>query len=469
MLVAPGTYTENINFGGRAIIVTSSGGPSVTFIDGGANGSVVTFNTGETIKSQLSGFTIHNGLQNGLSGGGISITAASPTITGNVITGNHAAVGIGIYVNGGSPVITTNTIRGNNQTGAGDGGQGGGGILVSGNNSTPGNPQIIGNTITNNSVAAGGNGGGISITYLSSPLIQGNLIQGNTAYNGGGGISSQSYSSPVVVENVIASNSSLAGGSEGGLWVSSGSLPQTFINNTIVSNTALDNTSGIYTTGFGQNATFTNNIVVGASDQTAVTCNSTYSSLSPLFSYNDSYSASGQAWSGICDSTSNPGNVSLDPLFVNATSDFHLQTGSPVIDAGSNSAPNLPTTDFDSNTRIWDGNNDCVSTVDLGAYELINSMAANISPISFTFPPQLVGTTSAPQSAIAASFLATCWQFASTLVAGPFHPDEQLPRPRYPGGHFVHIQFCLCAFYCRYWDVPWNLCGQQYRWHKSLC
>jgi hypothetical protein len=441
VLVAPGTYAENINFAGRAIIVTSSGGPSVTFIDGGANGSVVTFNTGETTKSQLSGFTIRNGLQNGLSGGGISITATSPTITGNVITGNHAAVGIGIYVNGGSPIITSNTITGNNQTGAGDGGQGGGGILVSGNNSTPGNPQIIGNTITNNSVAAGGNGGGISITYFSSPLIQGNLIQGNSAYNGGGGISSQSYNSPVVVENVIVSNSSLAGGSGGGLWVSPGSSAQSFTNNTIASNTALDNTSGIYTTGFGQNATFTNNIVVAASGQTAVTCNAAYTSISPVFSHNDSYSVSGQTWSGVCDSTSNPGNISVDPLFVNAASDFHLQTGSPVIDAGSNSAPSLPTTDFDSNTRIWDGNNDCVSTVDLGAYELINSMAANISPISFSFPPQLVGTTSAPQSAIATSFLATCWQFASTLVAGPFIQTNNCPALGIPAGTSCTFNF----------------------------
>src|SRR5260370_15136118 len=60
VLVAPGTYTENINFGGKAITVTSSGGPSVTIIDGGAHGSVVTFNSCETTNSLLSGFTIQN-------------------------------------------------------------------------------------------------------------------------------------------------------------------------------------------------------------------------------------------------------------------------------------------------------------------------------------------------------------------------------------------------------------------------
>jgi hypothetical protein len=436
VLVAPGTYAENINFGGRAIIVTSSGGSAVTIIDGGANGPVVTFNTGETTKSQLSGFTIQNGLQNGLAGGGISISSASPTITGNVITGNHAAVGIGIYVNGGSPIITANTITGNNQTGAGDGGQGGGGILVSGSSSTPGNPQITGNTITNNSVSSGGNGGGISITYYSSPLIQGNLIQGNSAYNGGGGVSVQSYNSPILVENVIVGNSSLGGGSGGGFYVSPSSSSQTqfFTNNTIAGNTALDNTSGIYTTGFAQYATFTNNIVVAASGQNAVTCNAIYSSVSPSFSYNDSYSASGQAWSGICDSTSNPGNISADPLFVNSTTDFHLQSGSPAIDAGTNNAPNLPTTDFDGKPRIWDGNNDCVSTVDLGAYEYQNTMAATISPLSLVFPSQLVGSSSSPQTATMSSVSATCFQFASIQMTGEFSQTSTCPALGVPAG-----------------------------------
>src|SRR5689334_21325474 len=44
VLVAPGTYVENINFNGKAITVTSSAGASSTIIDGGANGSVVAFN-----------------------------------------------------------------------------------------------------------------------------------------------------------------------------------------------------------------------------------------------------------------------------------------------------------------------------------------------------------------------------------------------------------------------------------------
>src|SRR5271169_3788506 len=208
VLVAPGTYTENINFGGKSILVTSSGGASATIIDGGAQGAVVTFDHNETTNAQLSGFTIRNGLQDGLEGGGILIANGSPTITANVITGNHAAFGIGIAIEGGSPIIKNNTITGNNQTGAGDGGLGGGGIVVSGSGTTGNAIQIVGNTISNNSVASGGEGGGITVVASGSVIVQGNLISGNTAFNDGGGMYVGSFSTPFVVQNIIVNNAS---------------------------------------------------------------------------------------------------------------------------------------------------------------------------------------------------------------------------------------------------------------------
>src|SRR6266478_5144825 len=116
VLVSPGTYVENINFSGKAITVTSSNGPVTTIIDGNHNGTVVTFNHSETAASVLSGFTIRNGFQSGGFGGGISISSASPTISSNVITGNHAIFGIGIYVYDGSSTIKNNTITYNDQT-----------------------------------------------------------------------------------------------------------------------------------------------------------------------------------------------------------------------------------------------------------------------------------------------------------------------------------------------------------------
>ena len=62
VLVSPGTYTENINFKGKAITVESSGGANVTIIDGGQITAVVSFVSWEKSASVLSGFTIQNGL-----------------------------------------------------------------------------------------------------------------------------------------------------------------------------------------------------------------------------------------------------------------------------------------------------------------------------------------------------------------------------------------------------------------------
>ena len=58
VLVAPGTYTGNINFNGKNITVTSSGGAAATIINGNSNGVVVTFSSGEGRQSVINGFTI---------------------------------------------------------------------------------------------------------------------------------------------------------------------------------------------------------------------------------------------------------------------------------------------------------------------------------------------------------------------------------------------------------------------------
>ncbi len=89
VLVAPGTYTENINFSGKAITVKSSGGAKATIIDGGQAGSVVTFDSGEGLTSVLHGFTIQNGNAADF-GGGVYIDSASPTVVANIVSGNRA-------------------------------------------------------------------------------------------------------------------------------------------------------------------------------------------------------------------------------------------------------------------------------------------------------------------------------------------------------------------------------------------
>ena len=102
VLVSPGTYIENINFLGKAITVQSETGAENTIIDGGQNGSVVVFYSGESEESVLDGFTIRNGTGTYLAhptvpsakvhyGGGICcIYSSSPTIRNCLITENSS-------------------------------------------------------------------------------------------------------------------------------------------------------------------------------------------------------------------------------------------------------------------------------------------------------------------------------------------------------------------------------------------
>ena len=65
IVVAPGTYNEAINFLTRAVWLHSSGGPSVTTINGTGHYHVVQCILGEGPDTILEGFTIRGGNANG--------------------------------------------------------------------------------------------------------------------------------------------------------------------------------------------------------------------------------------------------------------------------------------------------------------------------------------------------------------------------------------------------------------------
>jgi len=52
VLVMPGTYVENIDFGGKDIVLQSIDGANVTAIDGGGVSSVVYFHNGEQVTAE---------------------------------------------------------------------------------------------------------------------------------------------------------------------------------------------------------------------------------------------------------------------------------------------------------------------------------------------------------------------------------------------------------------------------------
>ena len=66
VLVAPGTYYENLNYNGKNISVISEGGPNLTIVDGSNNGPALQMVSGELRTALFQGFTVQNG--NGLAG-----------------------------------------------------------------------------------------------------------------------------------------------------------------------------------------------------------------------------------------------------------------------------------------------------------------------------------------------------------------------------------------------------------------
>lgn len=368
VLVAPGTYRENINFHGKAITVMSAEGPGATIIDGNQAGSVVTFASGEGQTSVLSGFTLQNGRAS-FGGGGVGIGGSAPKVIGNMIANNSACDGAGIEIRFGSPLIQGNIIANNVQNGC-SGGIGGGGISIGGAASA----QILDNIISNNSMSSA-DGGGISLFAAGTPTIRGNVISGNRATGlspcaQGGGIWMVNFSDALIVQNVITNNSAGCGG--GIYWlVPSGARGPLLVNNTITGNDATLLGSGILADGFDAQTQLINNNIISKAGQTAIFCGDFNDLNLPIFKFNNVFSPQGAAYGGICTNQAGiNGNISADPLFVNpSTGNYRLQAGSASIDAGDSTAPELPVTDFARNPRILDGNSDGTAVIDIGAYE----------------------------------------------------------------------------------------------------
>jgi len=216
VLVAEGTYVENVHFNGKNIVLTSTNplDPDIvakTIIDGNRSGSVVTFSGTERPTCVLSGFTIRNGEAE--FGGGIWNgsweSATRATIASNCITHNQAEHGAGIYGCGGpiyNNVITENVagedgggvlgcrgnIIGNLIAGNGVRELAGGGVCACLGN-------VVGNVIADNN-GGPGSGGGVD---SCAGTVRGNIIVGNSAGYYGGGVSD---CTGAVSGNIIASN-----------------------------------------------------------------------------------------------------------------------------------------------------------------------------------------------------------------------------------------------------------------------
>jgi len=178
VIVEDGIYPENIDFGGKAILVRSANGPANAEIVGTLLGtSVVTFANGEGPDSVLKGFTVRSG--SALEGGAIYCDGASPRILECLFTANEAIDdGGAIYCYSASPTIRRCDFRANTALG------GSGGAIYCRDCT---DVNITDCDISENE-AAGTSGGGIYIRSCVSVAIVGCTVGANFAREKGGGI-----------------------------------------------------------------------------------------------------------------------------------------------------------------------------------------------------------------------------------------------------------------------------------------
>ncbi|MHC4144812.1 MAG: M56 family metallopeptidase, partial [Planctomycetota bacterium] len=295
---------------------------------------VVTGNgTDET--AVLDGFTITAGNANGNQphheGGGMLNNWGSPTVTNCTFRGNSGEHCGGMFNRNCTSLVTDCTFTGNSTQ------LDGGGM----NNDSNGNPIVTNCTFTGNSAK---DGGGMFNFPDSSPTLTNCVFNENSANDRGGGIYNWVNSNPTIVNCIFSGNSATEGGA---IYIVTNSS-STITNCILWGNTA---TSG------PQLALYENSSV--AID---------YCDLQGGLTRIDVDPSSFVTWG--------PGNTDADPLFVDAANaDYHLQAGSPCIDAGDNSAiPQSVVEDIDGNPRIING------IVDMGAYEYGSQLKA-INPI----------------------------------------------------------------------------------------
>jgi hypothetical protein len=336
IVVAPGTYDEDLQFCGVDVILRSSdpsdpGVVASTILDGGVTGSAVRFAGTESEACALSGFTIRNGMTEFGGGicGGTERNRTRATIRNNTITDNRAWYGGGglCYCDG---TIENNTITRNH-------GYWGGGLCYCGG-------AIRNNIITRNE--GGDSGGGL---LWCDGTIENNTISGNRVYQGGG----LHQCHGTIRNNMIGHNSVYANG--GGLYDCDGTIE----GNTIVGNSA--NEGGAL---YDCDAVVLNCIVWG--NESYLNSQRLGCSRTPTYSCIQDWTRGGQ------------GNIALEPRFADADgpddyprtwedNDYRLAADSPCIDAGMNEDWMWGTVDLDGNPRVFFGKSS--KTVDMGAYE----------------------------------------------------------------------------------------------------
>jgi hypothetical protein len=360
----------------------------------------------------ISGFEIENdtGLTNFADGSGIRVLGAGTNIDilGNTIHDilGKSAMGITVYGTSTTPiqnlVIDGNLIYhcqpANSEA-----------LTLNGNIT---NFQITNNIVHDvNNIGIDMIGGDRSINRNPGDVTRNGVCMGNVVYNAnssyGGGYAGAIYvdggqnitiadnvtyqsdlgleigaenkviASGIVVEDNVIYNNDKAGIVFGGYKYTVGRVENcSFINNTVYNNDTLGKGYGQLWIQWASNNTVTNNIFYAAANNVLVSSFIANSNVNNALDHNLYFAAAGAQrakfiWNGHTytgypsyqtGTGEDANSVFADPLFANAgAADFHLNAGSPAIDAGSSTAGQFDPVDFSGQTRGV--------PPDIGAYE----------------------------------------------------------------------------------------------------
>jgi parallel beta-helix repeat protein len=370
-------------------------------------------------------------------GGGATVHSAAVTIDHATISGNSASYGGGLYAWEATTFTLTNTTISDNTAGYPDY-YSSGGLWVGATTLT-----IDHATISNNTA---GYGGGLQGDVTTLTLTNA-IVSDNAAAHHGGGLNVGA--STLTLTNVLVSNNT-AGDFGGGVRVWRADT-LTLTNNTFSGNTATNNGGGLWAKlQDNSDAADIYNNIFWANDATSGV---------DLYLNND----------GNGDFIRSPVNLfhndfdhstiymkmpipidasnldAQDPGFVDADhDDYHLWSGSPVIDMGDNEAPALPATDLDGNPRIING------VVDMGAYEYQGGGGVpdlTVAPASLDFGSVEVGVcaqrllTLGNQGTAALVVNAVSSDNAAFTITAPAFPQTLAPAAEVE----VTVQFCPAA------------------------
>jgi len=382
VLVADGTYTGegnyNIDFSGRRVKVLSEGGAENCIIDCENQGRGFILNSNEPSSAKLMGFTIINGEIDDY-GAGIYLQGADPVIQDCIISNNIAIGdsndGGGIYGYDAHPQILNCIITGNFTDGNG------GGICLENNSDADiNNCQITNNTSYRQ-------GGGIYCNNSDPDLLDCNLSNNHSILDGGGlygyhfsgtltncivnfnhseyrggGMYYASTSTPEIERCEICYN--WADDRGGGMYI--GSTVSNVTNCTICDNLAGEYGGGIYAGSTSSN--FTNLIVAHnfgcrgiwfyQSQNVDVVYCCMFDNTMGNFGGDSLYIPDnlgilvGTSING--DSCDAFGNIFIDPeLLDHFNANYHLDTGSPCINAGNPFSPHDPDGSIADIGKYW--------------------------------------------------------------------------------------------------------------------